>query len=67
MRPRARSISTCRAVFRRIGRSAAYFAAWLDRVIADAQSRTDYRNERERQATLDYLRKAREHFSILAR
>ncbi len=46
---------------------ATYFAAWLDRVIADAQSRTDYRNERERQATLDYLRKAREHFSILAR
>ena len=39
---------------------AAYFAAWLDRVISEAQGRTDYRNPREREATLDYLRKARD-------
>ena len=45
---------------------AAYFVAWLDRVIADAQRRTDYRNARERAATLDYLRKARDHYASLA-
>jgi Tol biopolymer transport system component len=46
---------------------AAYFTAWLDRVIADAGSRTDYRNAGEREATRDYLRKARDHFRGLAR
>jgi TolB protein len=45
---------------------AAYFAAWLDRVIADAGSRTDYRNKQERQATLDYLRKARNRYLSMA-
>ncbi|HEX8841721.1 MAG TPA: CehA/McbA family metallohydrolase, partial [Sphingomicrobium sp.] len=39
-----------------------YFIAWLDRVIADAQKRTDYRDPRERQAVLDYLRRARDRF-----
>ncbi|WP_309663164.1 CehA/McbA family metallohydrolase [Sphingomonas sp.] len=41
---------------------AAYFVAWLDRLIADAGSRIDYRSAREREATLDYLRKARAHY-----
>jgi len=41
---------------------AAYFAAWLDRVIADAESRSDFKDERERKATLDYLRSARARF-----
>jgi hypothetical protein len=45
---------------------ASYFVAWLDRVIADAGSREDYRNARERSATLDYLRRARGHFEALA-
>jgi len=45
---------------------AAYFAAWLERVIADAGSRTDYRNVRERNATLDYLRNAKERFAAMA-
>ena len=45
---------------------AAYFAAWLDRVISEAQGRTDYRNPREREATLDYLRKARDLFRAKA-
>ena len=45
---------------------AAYFASWLDRVIADAGSRTDYRNDRERNATLDYLRNARDRFRSIA-
>jgi hypothetical protein len=40
----------------------AYFAAWLDRVIADAGSRTDYRTARERAAVLEYLRAARDQF-----
>ena len=41
---------------------AAYFAAWLDRAIADAQRRSDFKDERERKATLDYLRSARARF-----
>ena len=41
---------------------ASYFVAWLDRVIADASARTDYRTDKERQSILDYLRKARERF-----
>src|SRR5213075_2855638 len=41
---------------------AAYFAAWMERVIGEAEVRIDYRNARERQATLDYLRKARAHY-----
>jgi len=41
---------------------AAYFAAWLDRVIADAERRSDFKDERERKATLDYLRSARARF-----
>jgi Tol biopolymer transport system component len=45
---------------------AAYFIAWLDRVILAADSRTDYRNDRERQATLDYLRKSKARFVSLA-
>ena len=39
----ARSISTCPAALPPDPTDAAYFAAWLDRVIADAGSRTDYR------------------------
>jgi predicted phage-related endonuclease len=41
---------------------AAYFAAWLERVIANAESRTDYRTAREREATIAYLRHARDRF-----
>jgi hypothetical protein len=43
-----------------------YFAAWLDRTIADAATRSDYRNESERKAVIDYLRSARERFAELA-
>jgi len=45
---------------------AAYFAAWLDRVIADAGSRTDYRNDNERAVTLAYLTEARDRYLALA-
>jgi Tol biopolymer transport system component len=45
---------------------AAYFVAWLDRVIAGAEARTDYRNAQEREATIDYLRKARDRYSSMA-
>jgi hypothetical protein len=45
---------------------AAYFAAWMERVIGEAESRNDYRTAGERQATLDYLRKARDHYRRLA-
>jgi TolB protein len=44
---------------------AAYFAAWMDRVISEAAGRSDYRTARERQATLDYLRRARDHYRSL--
>ena len=45
---------------------AAYFVAWLDRVIGDAEKRDDYRSARERQAILDYLHKARDRIRGLA-
>jgi TolB protein len=44
---------------------AAYFADWLDRVIADSGSRKDYRNAHERNSTLAYLRMARDRFLSL--
>jgi Tol biopolymer transport system component len=44
---------------------AAYFVGWLDRVIADAAGRTDYRTPRERQVILDYLNKARDRYVSL--
>jgi hypothetical protein len=37
----------------------AYFVAWLDRVIAAADARTDWNNAEEERETLDYLRTAR--------
>jgi hypothetical protein len=45
---------------------AAYFAAWMDRVIAEAERRDDYRTAGERETVLHYLREARDHFSSLA-
>ncbi|HEY6048463.1 MAG TPA: CehA/McbA family metallohydrolase, partial [Sphingomicrobium sp.] len=45
---------------------AAYFVTWLDRTIADASARGDYRNAHERQLVLDYLRSARDRFQALA-
>jgi hypothetical protein len=41
---------------------AAYFAAWMERVLGEAENRNDYRNAREREVTLDYLRKAKDHY-----
>jgi hypothetical protein len=45
---------------------AAYFAAWMDRVIAEAERRDDYRTASEREVTLIYLREARDHFQRMA-
>jgi TolB protein len=45
---------------------AAYFVAWLDRAIADAGSRTDYRTAQERDTILVYLGKARDKFASQA-
>jgi hypothetical protein len=44
---------------------AAYFTAWMDRVIETAQARDDWNNETERAATLEYLNTARERFRYL--
>jgi Tol biopolymer transport system component len=38
---------------------AAYFVAWLDRVIANASARNDYNSDQEKRDTLDYLNAAR--------
>ena len=46
---------------------ATYFVSWLDRVIADASARTDYRDTRERDAILSYLRKARDHYAAMTK
>ncbi len=42
-----------------------YFAAWMERVIGAAEARNDYRNEREREIIMDYLRRARDHYRSL--
>jgi hypothetical protein len=46
---------------------AAYFAAWMERVVSAAEARDDYNSQREREATLDYLRAALDHYRALAR
>jgi hypothetical protein len=45
---------------------AAYFAAWLDRVIAAADARDDWNTADEERATLDYLRAARAIYAAKA-
>lgn len=45
---------------------AAYFVAWLDRVIAAAQARTDYNDDGEKRETLEYLGQAREAYRALS-
>jgi len=45
---------------------AAYFVAWLDRVLGEAEARDDYLSEREKRATLDYLQAARQRFVQLS-
>jgi hypothetical protein len=46
---------------------ASYFVSWLDRVIADASRRTDYRDAAERDLIRNYLEKARERYASLAK
>jgi hypothetical protein len=46
---------------------AAYFVAWMDRVIEAAGARTEWNDDAERVATLDYLNAAREKFRALAK
>jgi hypothetical protein len=43
-------------------RDVAYFVAWLDRVIAAADARTDWNDAKEEAETLSYLREARAIF-----
>jgi TolB protein len=45
---------------------AAYFAAWMDRVVEAAEARGGWNDEREKSATLDYLNAARARFRTLA-
>jgi hypothetical protein len=44
---------------------AAYFVAWLDRVMESVRARDDFNDERERDATLEYLQSARARFVAL--
>ncbi|MET0582216.1 MAG: CehA/McbA family metallohydrolase [Pseudoxanthomonas sp.] len=45
---------------------AAYFSAWLARVMEAASARDDYNDQGERKATLDYLREARSRYEAIA-
>ncbi len=45
---------------------AAYFVAWMDRVIEAALARGDWNNDDERRRTLEYLGSARDKFRALA-
>jgi hypothetical protein len=47
--------------------AAAYFAAWIERVIEAAEARDDYNTAEEKRATTDYLRKALERYRALSR
>jgi hypothetical protein len=44
------------------GEDAAFFVTWMDRIIDAAKANTDYNNEQERAATLEYFQAAREKF-----
>ncbi len=46
---------------------AAYFAAWMERVLAEAGLREDYNSPREREETLTYLKGALDQYRGLAR
>jgi hypothetical protein len=45
---------------------AAYFTEWMDRVISGTETRDDFNDDRERTATLEYLRAARQIYQGLA-
>jgi hypothetical protein len=44
---------------------AAYFVAWLERVIEAANARDDYNDAAEKRATLAYLREAQAKFRAM--
>lgn len=44
---------------------AAYFSAWLERVIADAAARTDWNTADEKRLTLEYLTQGRARFDAM--
>jgi len=46
-------------------RDAAYFVAWIDRIIAAADARTDWNTTDEKRGTLDYLRQARATYAAM--
>ena len=62
----ARSISTFPAGHLPRRKDAAYFAAWMERVVEAAAARGDYNTPRERQETLAYLHDARARFAARA-
>jgi hypothetical protein len=45
---------------------AAYFVTWMERVLAEAAARDDYNDAHEKDATLAYLRQARDGYRVLA-
>jgi TolB protein len=45
---------------------AAYFAAWMERVLQAAGARADYNTPREREETFAYLKRALDHYRKLA-
>ncbi len=46
---------------------AAYFAAWMERLLSEAQARQDFNTARERDATIEYLQRALDHYRALSR
>lgn len=45
---------------------AAYFAAWMERVLEAAEARDDYNSAEEKRATVDYLREALERYRTMS-
>jgi TolB protein len=50
-----------------VSADAAYFTAWMERVVAEAKARDDYNDAREKRATIDYLQQALDEYRRLAR
>ena len=46
---------------------AAYFVAWVDRLIAAAKSNTSWNTEAEKQSVLELLEEAKKKYEALAR
>jgi TolB protein len=51
----------------RSAEAAAYFVAWVDRLIAGARSDTSWNTEAEKQSVISMLQEARKNYAAMAK